>query len=454
MSFWLECNQPQKKVQEASSESVESCNMHVDLTELFFEKNEIFSWRTTGSLFFSQLAHSVTTRAIHSPSKQSSKMNRHHGTQQHRSDDHLGEILKSLIDRNHRAQTNSSHRVAPNTTDAQFPQANGGGAASLLCTQPVIFQNSSSYPSPFMGISPSYSYPQYSISPSEQAAVTLLMNEQLLKKRQLQAAVAEAAQRALLATSPPLSVLPSSHPGYAGLPIESLIQSSLSQAFQEGLRAANERNATSTENDVRSSVSLMASPTGGPMGSLDKKKEPPLDNKIIPEEHLIRLRFPEKLFYMLKQEEHDSSHIISFVGNGSAIKIHDPRLFETDILPRYFDGTRITSFQRQLNLYGFRRIDMGPCRGAYFHKYFVQGQEDNLFKIVRDYKGRTSGGGASASSAAKKEKLPISSSTTKGGGISSSTCLDAEGKVPSTNKSPPVAKRSSPLELLKISEEV
>ena len=382
-------------------------------------------------------------------------MNPHHGTQQHRSDDHLGEILKSLIDRNHRAQTNSSHRVAPNTTDAQFPQANGGGAASLLRTQPIIFQNSSSYPSPFMGISPSFSCPQYSKSPREQAAATLLMNEQLLKKRQLQAAVAEAAQRALLATSPPLSVLPSSHPGYAGLPIESLlIQSSLSQAFQEGLRAANERNATSTENDVRSSVSLMASPTGGPMGSLDKKKEPPLDNKIIPEEHLIRLRFPEKLFYMLKQEEHDSAHIISFVGNGTAIKIHDPRLFETDILPRYFDGTRITSFQRQLNLYGFRRIDMGPCRGAYFHKYFVQGQEDNLFKIVRDYKGRTSGG-ASSSAAAKKEKLPKTSSTTTTGElVSSSACLNAEDKMPSTNKSPPVAKRSSPLELLKVSEEI
>ena len=372
-------------------------------------------------------------------------MNPHHETQQHREPDgHLVEILKSLIDRNNRAQTNPSHRAA---TNAQLSQANGGGFASLLRTQPVIFQNSSSYPSPFMGISPSYSYPQYSISPREQAAATLLMNEQLLKKRQQQAAEAEQAQRILLATSSTLLVLPSPHHGYAGLPIESLIQSSLSQAFQEGLRAANDGNVASAQNDVRSSVSLMASPTSGLMGSLDKKKEPP-DNKIIPEEHLIRLRFPEKLFYMLKQEEHDSAHIISFVGNGTAIKIHDPRLFETDILPRYFDGTRITSFQRQLNLYGFRRIDMGPCRGAYFHKYFVQGQEDNLFKIVRDYKGRTSGGGASATSnAAKKEKLPKTSTTTEGELISPSTRLDAEGKVPSTSKSQPVAKRSSPLEL-------
>ena len=45
--------------------------------------------------------------------------------------------------------------------------------------------------------------------------------------------------------------------------------------------------------------------------------------------------------------------------------------------------TKLTSFQRQLNLYGFRRITKGDDHGAYFHPNFQRGRRDLLFNIRR-----------------------------------------------------------------------
>ena len=36
----------------------------------------------------------------------------------------------------------------------------------------------------------------------------------------------------------------------------------------------------------------------------------------------------------------------------------------------YFRQSRLSSFKRQLNLYGFELISNGPSRGAYFHELF------------------------------------------------------------------------------------
>jgi HSF-type DNA-binding len=44
---------------------------------------------------------------------------------------------------------------------------------------------------------------------------------------------------------------------------------------------------------------------------------------------------------------------------------------------------KLTSFQRQLNLYGFRRISKGDDHGAYFHPSFQRGREDLVKNIKR-----------------------------------------------------------------------
>lgn len=49
----------------------------------------------------------------------------------------------------------------------------------------------------------------------------------------------------------------------------------------------------------------------------------------------------------------------------------------------YILETKLTSFQRQLNLYGFRRIAKGPDQGCYFHPKFQCNRRDLLQEVKR-----------------------------------------------------------------------
>lgn len=91
-------------------------------------------------------------------------------------------------------------------------------------------------------------------------------------------------------------------------------------------------------------------------------------------------KFPFKLYRML--EEADQS-IVSFLPHGRAFAIHKPREFVAELMPKYFSTTRLTSFQRQLNLYAFRRITEGRDKGGYFHEYFLRGRKRLCKKIRR-----------------------------------------------------------------------
>ena len=83
--------------------------------------------------------------------------------------------------------------------------------------------------------------------------------------------------------------------------------------------------------------------------------------------------FPEKLHRLLSEvEAAGRSDVISFVANGRAFAIHKPDKFFKEIVPLYFRQSRLSSFKRQLNLYGFELINTGPARGGYYHELFVK----------------------------------------------------------------------------------
>ncbi|CAB9505345.1 shock factor protein [Seminavis robusta] len=94
--------------------------------------------------------------------------------------------------------------------------------------------------------------------------------------------------------------------------------------------------------------------------------------------------FPHKLYRMLYEAEQDGhARIVSFLPSGRGFTIHKPKEFVSSIMPKYFTTRRIASFQRQLNLYGFRRISEGKEKGAYFHKDFVKGKRSRIQRIKR-----------------------------------------------------------------------
>ena len=87
--------------------------------------------------------------------------------------------------------------------------------------------------------------------------------------------------------------------------------------------------------------------------------------------------FPLKLHAMLRGTQrtgHD--HIVSWCSHGRCFIVHNPSKFVSDVMPTYFRQSKFPSFQRQLNLYGFKRITQGPDKNGYYHPRFLRGKPE------------------------------------------------------------------------------
>ena len=97
----------------------------------------------------------------------------------------------------------------------------------------------------------------------------------------------------------------------------------------------------------------------------------------------VKAPFPVKLMDLLNiVDDHPFDYdgtslrsIISWQPDGKCFRVHDKVLFERHVQHRYFEQTNYTSFRRQLNLWGFKRIagpKTGPNFGAYYHPQFLR----------------------------------------------------------------------------------
>jgi len=71
-------------------------------------------------------------------------------------------------------------------------------------------------------------------------------------------------------------------------------------------------------------------------------------------------QFPERLYCMLEETSFSNlSYIVSWKSDGTAFIIKDKKMFVDRVLKKYFNQSKWESFQRQLNIYGFkkRKID-------------------------------------------------------------------------------------------------
>ena len=101
--------------------------------------------------------------------------------------------------------------------------------------------------------------------------------------------------------------------------------------------------------------------------------------------------FPEKLHRLLTEtQKAGQDDIISFTSDGKAFEIHKPDRFFKEIVPKYFKQSRLSSFKKQLNLYGFEQIMLGGAthqhhhaRGGYFHDNFQRDSPEQCRTIRR-----------------------------------------------------------------------
>ena len=89
--------------------------------------------------------------------------------------------------------------------------------------------------------------------------------------------------------------------------------------------------------------------------------------------------------------------------DGEMFVVKDPDVFAANIIPQYFDHNKFSSFARQLNFYGFRKMQSKPIRNSdfdaatakhvtFYNEKFKRGRCDLLKEIQRSTRGGTSHG--------------------------------------------------------------
>uniref|UniRef100_A0A7N0U712 HSF-type DNA-binding domain-containing protein n=1 Tax=Kalanchoe fedtschenkoi TaxID=63787 RepID=A0A7N0U712_KALFE len=159
-------------------------------------------------------------------------------------------------------------------------------------------------------------------------------------------------------------------------------------------------------------------PLGEQIVAVDLPPPPPT----VPDaQRFIPTPFLTKTYQLVDDISIDS--IISWNEDGTAFVVWNPAEFARDVLPKYFKHNNFSSFVRQLNTYGFRKVM--PDRWEFSNDCFRRGDKRLLCDIVR----RKLMSGVSGSSSA----LTVSAQPVL---MDPSTSQSGEGQVFSSNSTP------------------